>query len=77
MLIPVMVRSGEPGRLRALHQFVDIAPHPYAIRLYGGPLAIRQAETLSGKKYFLMSLPYFLPGKIIEHLEGFRRFVEG
>lgn len=74
-LIPVILKNGEPGRLRSLHQFMDIAPHPFAVRLWAQPLSIRQAETLAGKKYFLMSLPYFLAGRIREHLGGFVRLV--
>jgi uncharacterized protein len=77
MVIPVIVRSGEPGRLRSLHQFVDEAPHPFAVRLYAGKPGILQSVTLRGKTYYLLSLPYFLAGKIREHLGGFRKFVEG
>jgi predicted AAA+ superfamily ATPase len=77
MLIPVEVKSGEPGRLRSLHQFMDMAPHPFAVRLHAGPLHIRQTETIRGKKYFLLSLPYFLAERINEHLRGFIRLVGG
>jgi predicted AAA+ superfamily ATPase len=73
LLIPVSVRSGEPGRLRSLHQFVDAAPHTYAVRLYAGKLAVQQTRTLRGKKFFLLNLPYFLAGKINDHLKGFIR----
>lgn len=75
MVIPVEVKSGEPGRLRSLHQFMDAAPHPYAVRLHAGPLHIRQTETIRGKRFFLLSLPYFLAERINEHLRGFIRFV--
>jgi len=75
LLIPVEVKSGEAGRLRSLHQFMDEASHPYAIRLYAGPISIRQTRTIKGKNFFLMSLPYFLAGRISEHLEGFIKFV--
>jgi len=75
MVIPVEIRSGEAGRLRSLHQFMDEAPHPFAIRLYAGPLSIRQTRTIRGKNFFLMNLPYFLAGRIGEHLEGFIKFV--
>ncbi|MFH0762037.1 MAG: DUF4143 domain-containing protein [Bacteroidota bacterium] len=75
LMMPVEVKPGEPGRLRSLHQFVDEAPHPYAIRLYAGPLAVKESRTLRGKTFYLMSLPYFLAGKIREHLEGFIKFV--
>lgn len=75
LMIPVEVKRGEPGRMRSLHQFVEAAPHPFAVRLYAGPLMVREASTTTGKIFFLMSLPYFLAGKIREHLEGFIRFV--
>ncbi len=77
LLIPVVVRSGEPGRLRSLHQFLDAAPHAYAVRLYAGKLAIQQTRTISGKKFFLLNLPYFLAGKIKDHLKGFIRLANG
>jgi len=75
LMIPVEVKRGEPGRLRSLHQFVEVAPHPFAVRLYAGPLMVKEAHTITGKTYYLMSLPYFLGGKIREHLEGFIKFV--
>jgi uncharacterized protein len=73
LLIPVVVKSGEPGRLRSLHQYMDLAPHAYAVRLYAGKLAVQQTQTIRGKKFYLLSLPYFLAGKIREHLKGFIR----
>jgi len=75
LIIPVVVKSGEPGRLRSLHQFIDEAPHSFAIRLYAGNVNIRKAETLRGKPYYLLSLPYFLACRIPEHLGGFIRYV--
>lgn len=75
LLIPVMVRSGEPGRLRALHQFVDSSPHSFAVRLSSEKPGIRQCKTLRNKTYYLLNLPYFLAGKIPEHMIGFRKYV--
>ncbi len=54
---------------------MDAASHPYAIRLYSGPVSIRQTSTIRGRKFFLMSLPYFLTGRIYEHLDGLLKFV--
>ncbi len=76
-LIPVIVKSGEPGRLRSLHQFLDDAPHPYAVRLSAEKLSIRQTQTIKGKKYYLLNLPYFLASKIKDHLQGFIRLSTG
>ncbi len=75
LIIPVEVKKGEPGRLRSLHRFVETSPHPFAIRLYAGPLIVKEVQTVARKTYYLMSLPYFLGGKIREHLEGFIKFV--
>ncbi len=77
LLIPVVVKSGEPGRLRSLHQFIDLAPHAFAVRLYAGRLGIQQSQTIRGKKFYLLNLPYFLAGKIRDHLKGFIRLANG
>ena len=73
MLIPVVVKSGEPGRLRSLHQFVDEADHPYAVRLSADIVSVKQARTLAGKSFYLLNLPYFLASKIKDHIQGFIR----
>jgi len=77
LLIPVVVKSGAPGRLRSLHQFIDLAPHAFAVRLYAGRLGIQQSQTIRGKKFYLLNLPYFLAGKIRDHLKGFIRLTNG
>jgi hypothetical protein len=74
-VIPVEIKQGETGRLRSLFQFMDESPHPFALRLYAGPLSISQTQTIRKKKFFLMSLPYFLAGRVEEHLEDFVKFV--
>jgi len=68
-VIPVEVKSGKTGTLRSLHQFINRSNHPYAVRLYAGPLAKTTAETPEGKPYTLLSLPYFLAGKIHDYME--------
>jgi uncharacterized protein len=68
-MIPIEVKSGETGRLRSLHLFMDNAPHQLAIRLYAGPFKIDQISTPSGKPYRLLNLPYYLAGQIEQYLE--------
>lgn len=68
-LIPVEVKSGKAGTLRSLHQFIDRADHPYAVRLYSGELNKTESITPNGKKYTLLNLPYFLAGRINKYLE--------
>lgn len=53
------VKSGKTGTLRSLHQFINRSNHPYAVRLYAGPLAKTTTETPEGKPYTLLSLPSF------------------
>lgn len=69
LLIPVEVKAGNSGTLRSLHQFVDEADQPWAIRLYAGPLRREAARTRQGKQFQLLSLPYFLAGKLQEYLD--------
>jgi predicted AAA+ superfamily ATPase len=70
-VIPLEVKAGKTGSLRSLHQFMERAPHPYAVRLYAGPLQETKALTPSGKAFKLLDLPYFLAGKITDYLQWF------
>ena len=68
-VIPVEVKSGKTGTLRSLHQFINRSNHPYAVRLYAGPVAKITAKTPEGKPYIVLSLPYFLAWKIYDYIE--------
>lgn len=68
-VIPVEVKSGKSGPLRSLHQFVNAALHPFAVRLCEGNFEIIDARTPEGKTYKLLNLPYFLAGRLHDYLE--------
>ena len=68
-VVPVEVKSGKTGRLRSLFQFMDRCPHPYAVRLYAGPLEIQPARTLTGKEFYLLNMPYFLASRVHQYLD--------
>ncbi|OQA01124.1 MAG: hypothetical protein BWY70_00481 [Bacteroidetes bacterium ADurb.Bin408] len=70
-VIPVEVKSGKAGTLRSLHQFMQSAPHPYAIRLYAGNFSVEKLKTPLGKSFYLMNLPYFLASKLSEYIKYF------
>jgi predicted AAA+ superfamily ATPase len=72
-LIPVEIKSGKTGSLKSLHQFVNQAPHPFAVRMYGGKFSIEKTKTPEGKSYVLMNLPYYL-GTCLEQYIGY--FIE-
>jgi len=66
-LVPVEVKAGKTGTLRSLHQFVERSNHPFAVRLWAGPLEKIEASTPAGKPYTLLNLPYFLAGKVRDY----------
>jgi len=75
-LIPVEVKSGAEGTLKSLHLYMDIAPHNMAVRLYAGSLNISQIQTLKGKNYFLLNLPYCLASQVGMYLSWFQQQIE-
>jgi len=70
-LIPVEVKKGKAGRLRSLHEYINRAPHNFAVRVYSGRLSIDNVKTTQGKKFFLLNLPFYLVGKIDDYLDWF------
>lgn len=64
MVVPVEVKSGATGRLRSLHEFVDRAPHPFAVRFCDAPVSVEGARTVAGKAFNLLNLPWYLAGEI-------------
>ena len=68
-LIPVEVKSGAQGQLRSLHQFVERSPHPYAVRMYNGPVKVERHNTPAGTPYILMNLPYYLGTQLRAYVE--------
>ena len=68
-IIPIEVKAGKTGTLRSLHQFLDASNNTFAVRLYAGDINISDATTLSGKKYRLLNLPYFLTGNIEQYVD--------
>ena len=72
-LIPIEVKSGAAGKLRSLHQFMDVAPHRTAVRFYSGRLTTSQVETPAGKSYRLLNLPYYLVSQLEEYLPWLER----
>ena len=69
-VIPIEVKSGATGRLRSLHLFMDSYRGNVAVRLYAGEIRKDVLTTPGGKNYTLLSLPYYLTGKIGEYLEN-------
>lgn len=72
-LIPIEIKSGPQGKLRSLHQFMELCGHPYAVKLLANRFSVERVKTPSGHPYLLMNLPYFLGVKIPQYVEWFIR----
>ena len=70
-VIPVEVKTGNTGKLRSLHQFIDNCNHNYAVRLYAGSLRIDRLKTPSGKSFHLLNIPYFLTAQLDKYIQWF------
>lgn len=71
LIIPVEVKSGKAGKLRSLNEYMERAHHPYAIRVYAEKLSISESKTRTGKKFYLLNLPFYLIHKIEDYLNWF------
>ena len=50
---------------------MEIAPHPYAIRVYSEKLKISKSVTRTGKPFWLLNLPFYQIHKIEEYCRWF------
>ncbi len=71
MVIPIEVKSGKTGKLKSLNLFMEKSPHPYAVRIYSGKTRIDPVALPSGKKYQLLSIPYYLVSRLDDVMEWF------
>jgi len=69
LIIPIEVKSGTIGKLRSLLQFIDNAPHPYAVRVFSGSLGVEKGNTPSGKPFILLNLPFYLVSQLPQYLD--------
>jgi predicted AAA+ superfamily ATPase len=70
-VIPIEIKSGEQGRLRSLHQFIERTNHRYAVRLLANNFSVENVKTPSGVPYILMNLPYYLSTRIPQYVDWF------
>jgi len=68
-IIPIEVKSGSIGKLRSLHQFMDVAPHHLAVRVWQGPYSVEKAKTIAGTEFTLLNLPFYLVHRIERELD--------
>ena len=71
LIIPIEVKSGAKGTLKSLHEFVDLAPHNFAVRVYSGKYAVEESKTRNGKVFRLLNLPFYQLCKIEKHISKY------
>ena len=70
-IIPIEVKSGETGRLRSLHAFMDRCSHNIAVRVTSAPLRVNNVKTIAGKPFKLLNLPFYAVSDIHDYLKKF------
>lgn len=70
-LIPIEVKSGKTGSLRSLIQFMLLAEHDMAVRIYEGKLGVDQVSLPDGSSFRLLNLPLSLSAKVLEYVDHF------
>ena len=70
-VIPIEIKSGKQGKLRSLHQFIERADHPYAVRMHAHAFSVEKVATPGKVPYLLMNLPYYLTTQLPLYLDHF------
>ena len=60
IVFPVEVKSGHNAHLKSLHQFMLDANHDLAIRIWSGKYSVDIVQTLDGKSFKLINLPFYM-----------------
>jgi len=68
---PVEVKSGKAGKLKSLHQYVELSGVKLAIRLYAGQFQIDTLKTSNGMPFTLLNIPYYLAGNMERYIDRY------
>ena len=68
-MFPVEVKSGASGKLRSLLKYLDVSKSNFAVRFYSGEISIEEHQTMNGKQFKLLNLPYYLSGRLDDYLK--------
>ena len=60
IVFPVEVKSGHNAHLKSLHQFMLDANHDLAVRIWSGKYSLDIVQTLDGKSFKLINLPFYM-----------------
>ena len=64
-LIPIEVKSGVNAHLKSLQQFMALASHDLAIRVWSKPFSVDDiVNPFSGKSFRLVNIPFYMVGML-------------
>jgi predicted AAA+ superfamily ATPase len=69
--IPIEVKSGKTGKLKSLHQYIDLSGIKLAIRLYAGKFQIDTLKTPNQSPFTLINIPYYLAGNLEQYIKKY------
>ncbi len=64
LLIPIEVKSGQTGRLKSLHLFMEEAKTGIAVRVHSGKYSVESVVTKSEKTFKLINVPFYLVNQL-------------
>lgn len=76
LAIPIEVKSGKSGKLRSINKYMESTNHPFTVRVYSEKVSISKSYSRTGKKFYLLNLPFYLVHKIEEYLYWFVSQIE-
>lgn len=70
LIIPVEVKSDSGNTLKSLHLLMDQLNHDLAVRVWDRPFKVDAVQTPAGKRFRLLSIPYYLVSQIPKIVSG-------
>lgn len=71
-IIPLEVKSGVNARLKSLQQFMALAQHNVAVRVWSKPFEVCDVENpVNGKVYRLLNIPFYMVGMLDKILKQY------
>ncbi len=68
-VVPVEVKSGSSGKMRSLKIFMNIHDNKLAVRFYSGKYSSSIESNVTGTKFKLLNVPFYLCSKLNDYLD--------
>lgn len=68
-VVPVEIKSGKPGTMRSLHEYIERVEHKMAVRMSAAEFSVETVQTPKGTPFTLINLPYYLTCRLSAYLD--------